>query len=211
MQLTTYLILILLLILEAIVLCFTATHLEFLEYKFPGSHPPSYTSPSFFILLTTMVQPTSHPLYTSHPSPHSSSLHPQNQSSSLSLYIFTFRMLSSTACKIFPQWGAPFGVTMDWCALIGVPGVESSFATWGGGGGGGGVLLMSPLSLRNAISLLHSSSYACLTSLPLEGLVLFPSSAYTMHDGHLPYAVFYPGLLGGRKFPPPQKKIAIPP
>ena len=102
MQLTTYLIFILVLVLEAIKLGFTATQLKafnFSRYKFQGCCPYSCIPPSFFyciqipttltllalffLLLTTGIQLTTpSSTYFMPPTPHSSSPPPQNQQSS---------------------------------------------------------------------------------------------------------------------------------
>ena len=107
MQLNYYLIFILVLVVEAIGLGFTATNLDafklsnFLGYKFLGSRPHSCTLPSFSFIIyiqiptiltllspSTLLPPPYHNwdptqlsiLDISHPSPHSSSPPPQNHS-----------------------------------------------------------------------------------------------------------------------------------
>ena len=87
----------------------------------------------FLLLLTTGVQSTSSSFAYFTPSPHSKSLPPQNHSPpkrSISLCIFIFFKLSSTACR-FPSMGAAFGgdhalVCSNWCTRC-----RRSCTTWG--------------------------------------------------------------------------------
>ena len=143
MQLTSYLIFILVLVFQAIGLCFTATQLE--AFKFSrmdiNSHPVLLSVPhqaSFIVYVqipTTLtlltpgtLPPTSHnwgPTYLSIPDVLS---HPHLYRTtvlqlSFSMYSFIFLKLSSTACR-FSLNGGILRVIMHWCALIGVLGVE---------------------------------------------------------------------------------------
>ena len=146
MQLTTYLIFILVLVLKAIGLGLTATHLKVSKFLINSRDPLHLREPhqlllssftfKFPLLSHSSTLSSPHNCGPTHlsiqlPIPHFH-LHRTQSSSLVSPCTSSYSSSSPALLADFPSMGAAFGVTLHWYALIGVPGVERS-ATWGWG------------------------------------------------------------------------------